>query len=418
MAWAPLGWQAAAVAEVEPFACEVLRQRWPRVPNLGDVTRITAQQVAALGPLDVVCFGSPCQDLSLAGRRKGLIDADGAVTRSGLFFDAMRIFGWARQHCGARWALWENVPGAYSSNQGRDFAAVVAAMAGLRDLAVPRNGWGTEGAALGDAGLLEWACMDAQWFGVAQRRRRVFALLDAGDWASRGPVLLERHSLRGDFAPRQAEGAHAAASAGGSAGNGGGHGVAQGKRPGDAGTVRGCYGGGASREIDVSTTLLAKGQRQDFESETLVAEVAPTIPARAQGGGGLGTDFDCGGGLVAEADQPYTLAIRGRGDGSRLEWRQDGTANALLTSRGGRAGMGIGAVCKAYRVRRLTPVECERLQGFDDGYTQIAWRGKPPGACPDGPRYTALGNSWAVPVVRWIGARIAAAHAASGGRAA
>lgn len=371
MAWAPLGWQAAAVAEVEPFACEVLRQRWPRVPNLGDVTRITAQQVAALGPLDVVCFGSPCQDLSLAGRRKGLIDADGAVTRSGLFFDAMRIFGWARQHCGARWALWENVPGAYSSNQGRDFAAVVAAMAGLRDLAVPRNGWGTEGAALGDAGLLEWACLDAKWFGVAQRRHRVFALLDTGNWASRSPVLLERHSLRGDFAPRQAEGAHAAASAGGSAGNGGGHGVAQGKRPGDAGAVRVCYGGGASRGID-----------------------------------------------VAEVDQPYTLAIRGRGDGSRLEWRQDGTANALLTSRGGRAGMGIGAVCKAYRVRRLTPVECERLQGFDDGYTQIAWRGKPPSACPDGPRYTALGNSWAVPVVRWIGARIAAAHAASGERAA
>ena len=80
--------------------------------------------------------------------------------------------------------------------------------------------------------------------------------------------------------------------------------------------------------------------------------------------------------------------------------------------------MGIGAVCKAYRVRRLTPLECERLQGFDDGYTQIAWRGKPPSACPDGRRYTALGNSWAVPVVRWIGARIAAAHAARGGRAA
>jgi DNA (cytosine-5)-methyltransferase 1 len=138
--------------------------------------------------------------------------------------------------------------------------------------------------------------------------------------------------------------------------------------------------------------------------------------------------------------QPYTLAIRGRGDCHNLEYRQDGTANALLTPNGGRGGIGVGAVAQPIgldeeqnamidgfgtlkartagggfegavmqtnmAVRRLTPVECERLQGFPDNYTNIPWRKKPADECPDGPRYKALGNSWAVPVVRWIGQRI------------
>lgn len=107
--------------------------------------------------------------------------------------------------------------------------------------------------------------------------------------------------------------------------------------------------------------------------------------------------------------QPYTLAIRGRGDSHELEYRQDGTANALLTPNGGRAGIGAGAIGYGAAVRRLTPRECERLQGFPDDYTRIEWRGRPAEQCPDGPRYKALGNSMAVPVMRWIGQRIDAA---------
>ena len=131
-AWAPLGWTCVAVSEIDKFANEVLRCRHPNVRNLGDVTKITETDIASLGDIDVVIFGSPCQDLSIAGKRKGL---DGA--RSGLFFDAMRILAWSRFWCGTRFAVWENVPGAFSSNKGCDFAAVVDALSGLDGTPVP-----------------------------------------------------------------------------------------------------------------------------------------------------------------------------------------------------------------------------------------------------------------------------------------
>jgi DNA (cytosine-5)-methyltransferase 1 len=216
LAWSPLGWTCTGVAEIDPRACELLAHRLPHVPNLGSVTDITAERVAALGPLDVVIGGSPCQDLSVAGKRAGLGGA-----RSGLFHEQLRIFHAARHFCGARWLVWENVPGAFSSNAGRDFAVVVGSMAGL-DLAVPRAGWGNEGMAVGENGLVEWSVLDAQWFGVAQRRRRVFAVLDTGNWADRRPVLLERDSLRGDSAPRReaGEGSPVGALAGTSPGGG------------------------------------------------------------------------------------------------------------------------------------------------------------------------------------------------------
>ena len=118
----------------------------------------------------------------------------------------MRVFGWAREHCGARFALWENVPGAFSSHKGADFALVVGAMAGCDDVSVPAHGWGSEGCAVGDHGMVEWAVLDAQWFGLAQRRKRVFALLDTGDWARRPPILLEREGLRGNSPPRRTQG--------------------------------------------------------------------------------------------------------------------------------------------------------------------------------------------------------------------
>lgn len=104
--------------------------------------------------------------------------------------------------------------------------------------------------------------------------------------------------------------------------------------------------------------------------------------------------------------EPFTIMERGRAGGSNLEYRQDGTTNAVLTPNGGRGGLGVGAIATRWAVRRLTPTECERLQGFPNGYTMIPWRGKPAGLCPDGPRYKALGNSMAVPVMAWIGARL------------
>ncbi len=232
VAWLPLGWECVAVAEIEKFPSAVLAHHYPSVPNLGDITKITREQIAALGHIDLVVGGFPCQDLSVAGKRKGLKNADGTNTRSGLFFTACQISEWA----GARWTLVENVPGLFSSHEGRDFASVVGELSGA-EFDVPPDGWENAGFAVGSRGLVEWATLDAQFFGVAQRRRRVFIIRDSGTgWASRPPVLLERESLRGDSAPRRETGQGA----------------------------------------------------------------APTIAARTRGGGGLGTDFDCDGGLIPQ----------------------------------------------------------------------------------------------------------------------
>ena len=514
VAWEPLGWECAAVAEIDRFPCAVLAHRFPSVPNLGDVSRIGPEEIAALGRIDLVVFGSPCQDLSIAGKRKGL-----AGERSGLFHIALDIVRWAREYCGCRWALWENVPGAFSSNKGRDFAAVVEQMAGLDDCPVPPKGWGTEGVAVGDEAMVEWAVLDAQWFGVAQRRRRVFALADFGDWADRPPVLLEPQSLRGDTAPRRGQGADATGSTGDgvarclTAGemkrgdwetcnfvaaltaNGVGTCEAddnqaqtghllptaysimpmnsgtdyKAREPDIAQITSAANGTRVSPELPAST--LAKGSRMHVaygltteQTPKFAEDLALTLTKQSPTGGGQ---------PQAVAYEPYTLAIRGREGGADLEHRQDGTSNAILTPSGGRAGIGVGAVatfnddgtartltarhdsspcadrgpdvvaygfdwqsggdCRgldlkptvqlqahqtpaslsAMRVRRLTPTECERLQGFPDGWTAVVIvrrnrHGNPTRrrVAADGPRYKAIGNSMAVPVMRWIGQRL------------
>ncbi len=196
LAWLPLGWTCAAVAEIEPFPCAVLKHYYPETPNLGDITKITKQQIESLGKIDVVVGGFPCQDLSIAGKRKGLKNAGGTNTRSGLFHIAMQVIEWANP----RFTVIENVPGLFSSNSGRDFASVVGELAGCK-FSVPREGWRTTGVALGPIGLVEWTVLDAQYFGVAQRRNRVFLVRDSGNWKDRPPILFERESLSGNHPP-------------------------------------------------------------------------------------------------------------------------------------------------------------------------------------------------------------------------
>lgn len=210
IAWEPLGWKCVGFSEIEPFPCAVLQHYYPDIPNLGDITKITEEQIAALGHIDLVIFGSPCTDFSVAGKRAGLKDEEGNITRSGLFYTAMDIVRYARKHCGTRWAILENVPGIYSSHEGRDFSTVIGEMVGCR-FDVPTNGWGNSGIALGPDGLCEWACLDARHFGVAQRRRRVFAvcdyaIFDSGNWKHRESVLLERKSMRWNPTPRREAG--------------------------------------------------------------------------------------------------------------------------------------------------------------------------------------------------------------------
>ena len=203
VAWEPLGWTPVAFAEFDDFPKAVLKYHWPDVPDLDDVTKITEEQIKALGPIDLVVGGSPCQDLSVAGKRAGLRNADGSLTRSGLFDHQMRIFEIARRCNNARFMLWENVPGSLSSNEGRDLAYIFGSMV-QGEVSVPRDGWGTGGVIVSATGdrLVEWRVLDSQYSGVPgpvpQRRRRLFALLDTGAWWSRPPILFESEGLPGN----------------------------------------------------------------------------------------------------------------------------------------------------------------------------------------------------------------------------
>lgn len=379
VAWHPLGWTPVAFAEIEPGPCSVLKHHYPDVPNLGDVTRITDAQIAALGRIDVVIGGSPCQDLSVAGKRAGLAGA-----RSSLFHEQLRIFHAARHLCGARWLVWENVPGAFSSNAGRDFAVVVGAMAGL-ELAPPGDGWGNEGMAVGENGLVEWCVLDAQWFGLAQRRKRVFAVLDTGDWANRPPVLLEPDRLRGDSAPRRAKG------------------------EGVTGTIE--------------RRLGRSGVSADFADFAASGGLIP-VGVMAHGQGGV---------EITAGERSPTLTCNHEAPVIAFDCTAGGKTSFSIgdvpgTMRGEGHGGGHLAVAQSLQVRRLTPRECERLQGFPDDYTLVPERShylrvvsttaqRQRGLIrmryierceftADGPRYKALGNSMATPVIAWIGRQI------------
>lgn len=398
VAWEPLGWEPVAFADIDPFACRVLKHYWPHIPNLGDLSKITEEQIAALGPIDLVIGGTPCQDLSMAGKRAGL-----AGERSGLFFDFVRIFDAARRLCGARFCLWENVPGALSSNNGADFASVVGSLAGC-ELPTPTDGWGTEGVAVGDAGLVEWAVLDAQWFGVAQRRRRAFALLDLGNWSNRPPVLLEPESVRGNSAPRRESGQRIAGTLGARAGGGGGF-----------GTDFELDGGLVPTVADPITANEARTYTHEGYNFRLRNVVAHTLSATWDGsedGTGRGTP------LIATVATAAPLT-HGSHPGSNAPGRRKEDDENLVvacfdetqitsptngsTADPHTAALAASArpptIASAVAVRRLTPRECERLQGFPDDYTLI------PGAS-DSRRYAALGNSMAVPVIRWIGSQI------------
>lgn len=519
VAWVQeLGWECVAVAEIEPFPCALLQHYYPDVPNLGDVTKITEDDIKALGPIDLVIFGSPCQDLSLAGLRQGFSDG----TRSSLFFTAIRLIQWTRQHSGCRFALWENVYGAFSSNQGRDFAAVVSEMAGLSDVTPPKNGWGTEGCAVGDYGLLEWSVLDAQWFGVAQRRRRVFALADFGNWADRPPILLEPDSLRGDTAPSRETGqttTYSVAPCLTSRGRGterlgdtrgqdpvvadGSHWDSQEYPHPTLNQSHNTGGVGLSNQElfsqrgaylvqtpapPVAARLVAFGEYVDDGTASTIKQRdykdATDLIAYGIPGNWIGRKPENGGNAVepmhdvspclTSADRhgvaAYSVALRGREGGSTAELG-DEVAGCLRASTGGgdkphvlapiafdsrqdpvsstqvfgalgasspqavafvqnsrdevRLMNGDGCITGTLAaqpgmkqqtyiqaemaVRRLTPIECERLMGFPDNFTRIPWNKKPPENCPNGPRYKALGNSIATTVLTWIGKKIEAA---------
>lgn len=470
VAWHPLGWRASFLSEIEAFPRAVLAHHYPDTPLHGDFTTIAAGQY---DPIDLLVGGTPCQSFSIAGLRGGLDD-----DRGNLALEYLRLADRLRP----RWLVWENVPGVLSSNGGRDFGAILGGMVEL--------GYG-----------FAYRVLDAQFFGVAQRRRRVFVVGYLGDWRRAAAVLFERHSLSGHPAPRRKAGPSVADLTANGVGTCGAD-----DNQGQAGhLIPQAFGGGnRSGPLDVTATLTAtltaKGQRQDFEVETFIAHTlksegfdasedgtgrgTPIVPVayRTTGNDGCYETGDAVGALTQSTDPnaqiiafsakdhgadamndmsptlragghskshanagvmpAVAFALRGREGGAMPEVGGD-RIGALRAASGGSSrdyvafaqntrdevrempyvgalSAGSGMKQTSYirggsAVRRLTPRECERLQGFPDDYTLIPL--PPKGRqtrqrwAADGPRYKALGNSMAVPVMAWIGRRIAAVDA-------
>lgn len=370
-AWTPLGWTPVFFSEIEKFPKAVLAERHPDVPDLGDMAAIDGKQWA--GEVDVLIGGTPCQSFSVAGLRRSLEDPRGNLTVA---------FAWLANDMRPDFVIWENVPGVLSSKDNA-FGCLLGALAGEDEPLVPAGAkWTNAGYVLGPERAIAWRVLDAQYFGVAQRRRRVFVVACPRDGANPRAVLFEREGVRRDTAPRREAREEAAGGAcegvalrgregGGAAELTGG--IATALRASQGGGDKphvACFGGNDTRgPIDVATARVSSSSphgRLDFESETF----AVAFSCKDYGADAAGTS--------------PTLRAMGH-DGSH--------ANA-----GGQV-----AVAQAAAVRRLTPRECERLQGFPDDYTAIDHRNKP---AADGPRYKALGNSMAVPVVRWLGCRV------------
>ena len=366
VAWEPLGWKPCAFAEIEKFPSAVLAHHWPDVPNLGDMTKHN-DWTNTLRP-NLIVGGTPCQAFSVAGLRKGLEDPRGNLTL--VFLGILAQFR-------PKWVVWENVPGVLSDKTG----AFGAFLGGLGEL-----GYG-----------FAYRVLDAQHFGVPQRRRRVFVVGCLGSWQSAAAVLFEPESLRGDSPPsREARKGSAAGTL--------------------AGTLDSRHAGGFQSAQSAAANHLIP----DWP-----AQVTPTLNAafgsklglenqHIDGGAGCfvphligGIDYENNGHLPGAPTGPLLAGSRSGGGRPLPAIAFDYynlTASMMAETVKAESGSGSRNHClESTVVRRLTPIECERLQGFPDDHTLIPWRGKEVENCPDGPRYKALGNSMAVPVMRWIG---------------
>jgi len=333
VAWHPLGWEPAFFSEIDAFPRKLLGDQYPGVPLHGDFTTIGADDY---GSIDLLVGGTPCQSFSIAGLRGGMDDE-----RGNLALEYLRLADRKRP----RWLVWENVPGVLSSNGGRDFGAFLGGLAELR------YGWA-------------YRILDAQYFGVPQRRRRVFVVGYSGDWRPAAAVLFERHCLQGHPAPRRQEG----------------------ERVAPAVTVGPPFSRTGNERVECEAIL-----------PVYLPETANTLTSRMSKG--INTEETC---YTLDQANGQAVAVH---ENNRNELREMEVFSSL-TQGGGKPGQGKPTVRQGLSVRRLTPRECERLQGFSDDYTMISYRNKPAENCPDGPRYKALGNSMAVPVMRWIGKRI------------
>jgi DNA (cytosine-5)-methyltransferase 1 len=433
VAWHDMGWEPVAFSEIEPFPSEVLKIRFPNTPNWGDMTKFNTWPDANV---NLLVGGTPCQSFSVAGLRQGLKDPRGNL---------MLTFLAIAERYKPKWIVWENVPGVLSSNGGKDFGSFLGALGELG------YGWA-------------YRVLDAQWFGVAQRRKRVFVVGCLGDQRAAAEVLFESESVSRNPAPSREKRQAAAGSTEEGAGSGkwwdGGD---------TSATLTTRSGGQYMPDKDnfqavIQPTVGAlcardyKGVGNQYVSEgKLITEPSnvahafkirggsPTetgeyggTPGKAAGKGYLGSD-ELAFTLAATQDQQIAFRKSKRAQSTEDDetWVDDGVSNTLnnfdvgdartthavvavdtfnqTTNEHTSQALGssatdvnhYGAVINPpMAIRRLTPVECERLQGFPDNWTQIPWKKKPAEDCPDGPRYKACGNSMAVPCMKWLGQRI------------
>ena len=373
-AWHELGWNPVGFSEIERFPSQVLAHHYPSVPNLGDMTKYKEWEIDTIG---LLVGGTPCQSFSVAGLRKGLEDPRGnlALTYVGIL-DRFR----------PKWFIWENVQGVLSSGNGRDFGAFLGAVAQL--------GYG-----------FAYRVLDAQYFGVPQRRRRVFVVGCSSGWELASKVLFESESLRGNTPPSRETREEPASFFESS--------LAQYRQAPVGGTLKasgGVLGGGSE------TFLTEVFETHPADSRVKpMGEVCQTVTSRWGTGGGNvpialqdvsgrdkaqngkgwndeGVSYTVDATATQGVAQPVVLMDQG---GSVINTSQDGIVGTLRRETHGHEP----SIVQNMAVRRLTPIECERLQGFPDDYTNI------PGAA-DTNRYKALGNSMAVPVMKWIGKRI------------
>ena len=381
-AWHPLGWKPQWFSEIEKFPSAVLAHHYPDIPNLGDMTQFKEWPIDR--SIDLLVGGTPCQSFSVAGLRKGLDDPRGNLMLTYLAIAAQYQ---------PKWLVWENVPGVLSSQRGRDFGTFLGALGKL--------GYG-----------FAYRVLDAQYFGVAQRRRRVFVVGYFGDWRPPSKVLFESQSLSRNIEKSEKQRENITTNIG--------NGIAKSSEPRMMPLLH----------QKLTDPLLArdyKGINSDsayaktiVEKLVYAANTGPTLTSSAAGISRVGNDTtsdsqyvayslqgggstsQTGNGLGINAEKCFTLNttdIHGVAVDVYNQSVDGQTACTLTAATGGTNTSGPKAITDM-RVRRLTPIECERLQGFPDNYTNIK------DDCPDGPRYKALGNSMAVPVMKWIGERI------------
>ena len=403
-AWEPLGWQPAWFAEIEPFPCAVLNHHWPHVPNYGDMTRLVGKILnGTVEAPDILVGGTPCQAFSVAGLRGSLDDERGNLTLVLIrILDAIDFIR-ARNGQPPCILVWENVPGVLNTKDNA-FGCFLGGLAG-ENLPLEPAGkkWTNAGAVLGPTREIAWRVLDAQFFGVPQRRRRIFAVASARAIRP-AEILFERQGQAGHPAAGSEAGQDPAAFVESSFGAYkqstvcGTVRASEGAVQGGSETLLACRMRGFGDYIQDNTAGTVKARDHKDATDLIVvhgrqdpctSDKAFTLDCQHSGN----TNIVCINGNIIGKDPNGTSGGNGMGA------IQDGTAYTLTAT-------DRHAVPDGLQVRRLTPTECERLQGFPDNHTQIPWRGKPAADCPDGPRYKAIGNSMAVPVMRWIGERI------------